>query len=445
MRNLFLFIGIAIMGLASCKKVNPELGDPPTQADAQFTYTESIQSPNIIIFTLANPEMRAIWDFGNGTKAEGTTVSGVYPNAGTYTVKVTVFNKGGSATSTQDILIAQSDPTLLDNPLYDKLTGGVNGPGSKTWVIDSTASGHLGVGPDPISAAGAFPEWYATSPLEKSGTGLYDDKYTFSINGFVFNMEVDNEVYVHNTLSGNYPGSYQNLGDYTAPYTDQMNESWSLIEGANDTTFTLSGNSFIGMYTGVQTYRILEISDTSLWLQYKHHAGGLNWYLKLIPEGFVPSGGGGGGPVGTTTLPLDFETQQPIFDLFGGTAYSYIANPNSGGNNTSATVMEVIHGNQTWAGMYTSMATAFDFSTATTIQLKVWAPVAGAFRIKVENSANTNDFVELDATITAPNTWETISVDFSGTPSGVYDRLVLFPGWNISSSDTFYIDDIEQL
>jgi len=80
-----------------------------------------------------------------------------------------------------------------------------------------------------------------------------------------------------------FPGSFQNLGDFTAPYTNQMNESWNLVEDL-DTTITISNNAFIGFYTGVKTYRILSITDTSLLLQYSHFNGGLNWYLRLVPE-----------------------------------------------------------------------------------------------------------------------------------------------------------------
>jgi hypothetical protein len=91
------------------------------------------------------------------------------------------------------------------------------------------------------------------------------------------------DVYVHNSLAANFPGSFQNLGDFTAPYNDVMDESWTLVEGA-DTTITLSNNAFLGFYTGVQTYKILDITDSTLTLQYKHHDGGLNWYLRLKTE-----------------------------------------------------------------------------------------------------------------------------------------------------------------
>ncbi len=73
----------------------------------------------------------------------------------------------------------------------------------------------------------------------------------------------------------------------------------------------------------------------------------------------------------------------------------------------------------------------------------MWAPVVGDFRIKLEEQANTTNFVEVDATITTANTWEEITFDFSGTVAD-FDRLVLFPGWNVANAGTFYIDDIVQ-
>lgn len=436
-----IIVVLLALGFASCQKEDPSLGPAPTAADAVFTATPTTANPNIVDFKLNNTDIRATWDLGNGSTGTGNTITGTYPSAGTYTVTVTVFTSGGSASSSQEIVIAQDDPSLLSSPLYDMLTGGAGGSGSKSWVIDSAGDAHFGVGPDPIGAGGDFPEWYAAGALEKAGVGMYDDRYEFFITGFQFDMKNNGDVYVHNSLAGDFPGSYENLTDYTAPYTEQLGETWTITEGA-DTSLTVSGNSFLGMYTGVRTYRILTLTDTSLWLQYKHHDGGLHWYLRLIPEGFVPSGGGGGGS--THSLPLDFEGTPPTFTTFGNSTYGVIANPDMSGINTSANVLETEHGNETWAGLFVDLDAALDLSTNSTITLKVWAPVTGDFRIKLENSSNTNDFVELDGTVTTANAWEQISIDFAGSTSGVYDRLVLFPGWNVANAGTFYLDDIAQ-
>ncbi len=439
----FLLVTILALGLLSCRPEDPQLGPPPSDADAAFSFAPSASNDNIIEFTAGNQEMRSMWDLGNGLTATGSNVIGTYPNAGTYTVTHTIFNRGGSKSTTQEVVIVNDDPTLLDDPLFNALTGGPNGPGSKTWVIDSATAQHFGVGPDPIGAAGNFPEFYAAGANEKSGVGMYDDRFTFTLAGFQYDQITNGDVYVHNTLANDFPGSFENGGDYTAPYPDQLGETWTLTTDP-DTSITVSNNSFIGFYSGVRTYRILELNDTLMYLQYKHHDGGLLWYLRLIPEGFVPNQGGGGGPTGYS-LPIDFEgATQPQFNTFGGSTASIIANPDQSGINTSATVLETVHGNETWAGFFVLLDNTLDFSTQTNITFKIWAPTTGVCRVKVENSQNSNEFVELDVNVTTANAWEEITVDFSGSASGVYDQLVLFPGWNVANAGTFYIDDIAQ-
>jgi PKD repeat protein len=280
MRVVFFILSALV--LTSCKKERPVMGDPPSDAEAQFTYTVTA-NPNVLNFQAANPNIQCIWDLGNGIKKQGSSVTGEYPYAGTYTVKLTVYNKGGSRSTTQTITIAQDDLTLLNNPIYNMLTGGVNGPGYKTWYVDSAVSAHLGVGPDPESALGAVPEWWSAGANEKPGCGIYDDRYTFYLNGFQFDMVTHGDIYLHNSLASTFPGSFQNLFDYTAPYGDQLGASWLLTEGTSN-TITISNDAFIGFYTGIKTYTILDISDSTLYLQYKHHAGGLMWYLKLRSE-----------------------------------------------------------------------------------------------------------------------------------------------------------------
>jgi PKD repeat protein len=280
MRNTIFILSSLL--LFACQK-DHQLGDAPTDADAQFTYTVSATNSNIIEFTAANKDIQCMWDLGNGVKKQGAIVIGEYPYAGTYTVKLTVFAKGGSKSSTQSIVITQDDLTLLNNPFYNKLTGGVSGPGFKVWHVDSAATAHLGVGPDPESALGPIPEWWSSNPNEKPGCGIYDDRYIFYLNGFQFDMETHGDVYIHNTLSSTFPGSFLNLFDYTAPFADKLGESWMLSEG-EENTISFSSNTFLGFYTGVNTYRILDITDSTMYLQYGHHAGGLLWYLKLKSE-----------------------------------------------------------------------------------------------------------------------------------------------------------------
>lgn len=428
--------------LAGCED-EPTLGTAPTTADAEFTYAPTSANPNVIEFNAKNKNLIAKWDFGNGTKAEGPTVQGSFPLKGSYVVTLTVFNSGGSASTSQTITIDQDDATLLNNPLYTLLTGGNSGKGYKTWVIDSTREGHFGVGPNPSGAAGDYPEWWAAKKNDKSNTGLYNDAFVFRLKGFGFDQVTKGDVYINSAQAANFPGATQSpKTDYTAPFADQMNQNWTLTMGT-DTTLTVTGKSFIGYYTGVNTYKVVRMSENELFLRYVDAANSqLAWYIRLVPDTYPIDNGGG--TTTTYTLPVDFETVEPKFTTFGGSTVAIIANPKSGGINTSSKVMETVHGNETWAGFFLDMTNRFDFSSSKSISVKVYAPATGVLRIKLENGDNTAEFVEKDVDVTVANQWVEVSIDFSDAAAGKYNRLVLFPGWSVANAGTFYVDDIKQ-
>lgn len=436
-----LFLGVmGAFALSGCED-EPSLGTAPTTADAEFTYTPTAANPNVIEFDAKNKNLIAKWDFGNGTKAEGPTVQGTFPLKGTYVVTLTVFNSGGSASTSQTITIAQDDATLLNNPLYTILTGGSAGKGYKTWVIDSTRDGHFGVGPNPVGAAGNYPEWWAAKKNDKSNTGLYNDQFVFRLKGFGFDQMTKGDVYINSAQAANFPGATLNAKtDYTAPYADQTNQNWTLTLGA-DTTLTVSGKSFIGYYTGVNTYKVIRMSENELFLRYVDAGNSqLAWYIRLVPDTYPVDNG----TEPTYTLPVDFENVEPKLTTFGGSTTAVISNPKSSGINTSAKVLETVHGNETWAGFFINMTNRFDFSSSKTISVKVYAPTTGVLRMKLENGDNTAEFVEKDVDVTVANQWVEVSIDFSDAAAGKYNRLVLFPGWSVANAGTFYVDDIKQ-
>lgn len=443
-RQTSLWLGMGLLVFAtSCSDDDdePTLGQPPSQADAAFTYQASASSANVIEFTASNGSLAASWNFGNGSTGTGANASATYPFAGDYDVTLTVQNSGGSASSTQTITIAQDDPNLVNNPLYTILTGGT----SKTWAVDSAAPAHFGVGPDPIGAAGRYPEWYAAAPVEKSGADMYDDRYTFHLSGFGFDQVTNGGVYVNAEHAGIPPyddTTASPVADFIAALPNQMGETWTLDDTGADTTLTVSGNSMIGYWAGTRTYTVISLEENELWLSFvdtKAANPGLTWYVRLVPEGYNSNPN----PAEDPNLPLDFETEQPTWTTFGNGGYQYITNPDMSGINTSSSVLEVTHGNETWAGQFVNLKDKLDFSTEMTIKLKVWASDTGTFRMKIEEQADANNFVEVDASITQTNTWQELTFDFTGAAAD-FDRLVIFPGWGISTADIFYIDDIKQ-
>jgi len=449
MKNKILFLlSFTVLAFSSCKDDEPELGTAPTAADAAFTYTESASTPNILEFKAVRSDVVAVWDFGNNTNGDGVSGTGTYPDAGTYTVTLTVFTKGGSATSSQDVVIASDDPTLLNDPLFRLLTGGTDSLNGKTWVIDSANGGHFGVTYNENGVFGYLPNDYSADPGNHAGFGMYDDRYVFSIYGFRFDMITNGNVFIDDLQAGNFPGSTKisTSVDYIAPVANKIGQSWTLTKGA-DTTLTVSGSSFMGFYTGVRVYTVLNLTENELYLRYADASNpNLNWYLKLIPEGYVPGSGGGGGSTGTS-LPIDFEGADPGFVSFNGSTATVESNPNSAGINTSANVLETIKGGSNDAGVFVDLDSKLDFSTNTKIVFKLFNPNpfnSGVCRVKLEDQSNPQNSTEVDVNFIGTASWINYEADFAGAASGQYDRIVLFPGWQTTGTDTYHIDDIEQ-
>jgi PKD repeat protein len=440
--TLILFAFALILGVSSCKeKDSPTLGDAPSPADAAFTYAPSAANANIIDFKASVSGFTYKWDFGNNTAGEGATAQGTYPNKGIYTVTLTIFNSGGSASSSQDVEIKEDDKSLLSNPKYTLLTGGTAGGGSKTWVIDSTRAGHFGVG----KSDGLWPEHWSAQPGDKANSGLYSDKYTFKLNGFKFDQVTGGSVFLNDDQMGNFPGSYKNADDATAPFDNQLDENWTLVEGEKDTTITISGKAFIGFYSGTRTYQILKLSENELSLKYLDSKDPtLSWFVRLVPEDYPVNGG----KVNTSKLALPFDFESGTYDAdqweaFGGSTLEIIDNTESGGINTSSKVLQTVHGDQTWAGLAVTLKDPLDFTGANkTLSIKVFAPATGEFRMKIEDFLTGKVLIEKDVMVTKANEWEEISIDFSEAATGTYNRFAIFPGWNIANSGTFLIDDI---
>ena len=150
------------------------------------------------------------------------------------------------------------------------------------------------------------------------------------------------------------------------------------------------------------------------------------------------------------SLPIDFESgvTTASFTDFDGGVGTVISNPQSNGINTSATVAQIVrNGGQTWAGSKLALANNIDFTTNSVLSMKVYtaAPVGTIIRFKLEEAGGS--FAERDAVTTVTGAWETLTWDFTGTPSNFKDLVFMFDFGNLgdgSATSTFLFDDIEQ-
>ncbi len=125
----------------------------------------------------------------------------------------------------------------------------------------------------------------------------------------------------------------------------------------------------------------------------------------------------------------DFEGAAPSFTGFEGASSEVVNNPDASGSNTSSMVAQFTKnvGAEFFAGTFFDLPSPLDLSTRNSLSLKTWSPKEGAVvRIKVENTNNSAEFVEIDATTTVANSWEELSYDLSNAPNFNYDRIVVF-------------------
>lgn len=166
------------------------------------------------------------------------------------------------------------------------------------------------------------------------------------------------------------------------------------------------------------------------------------------------------------SLPIDFE-EGAVYDYtwsgfgaadWGAIHVAVVANPDASGINVSETVVEINKGPgaQTWAGASLNLAGAVDFTNGTIINIKAYSPRADVpVLLKMEDSNSAPDgngnpsvFVEVLATVTSSDTWETLEFDIS-TATGFdaansYDRVIIFPDFNaVGADELFYFDDIK--
>jgi hypothetical protein len=152
-------------------------------------------------------------------------------------------------------------------------------------------------------------------------------------------------------------------------------------------------------------------------------------------------------------LPLDFESEKLDYNFvnFGGgegNGVSVIANPDPSGVNTSEMVAAYTKpaGSETWAGTSIALDEPIDFSSTRYVSVDVWSPIAGAdILFKIENLENPDIAVEVAATTTVSEEWETLIFDLSAIDPAVdYGKAVLFFNFNIpGTGETYYFDNIK--
>ena len=146
---------------------------------------------------------------------------------------------------------------------------------------------------------------------------------------------------------------------------------------------------------------------------------------------------------------VDFETPD-TGQGWDWTVFEYapvlteMANPFSGGINTSATVMEFVAdtGDMPWAGCWTIEDGEFTFdATNSTVTIMVHKDVISNVTMKFEGASAP---IEIGVANTITGAWELITYDFSAAIGNTYNKIIVFPDFNFDRTvtTTSYFDNI---
>jgi len=202
----------------------------------------------------------------------------------TYAVTAIAFGPGGASSSKT----IEVEVLSLYEPPADLITLLTNNS-SRTWKINTEVPNYFGLGPVGTTQLG---EYYPTGGIpDKSGSGMYDDRYTFNIDGtFTHDTGEDGAVFGRVGLISEIggPGDGTQDGQDILKYTyADYSTSWSLSAPGGVETLSLGDYGFIGYYVGgtrPHAYKIFARTADSMTLMITDGNNEFDWNFILIPE-----------------------------------------------------------------------------------------------------------------------------------------------------------------
>lgn len=313
MKNIKYTIGIILLMLtiiAGCQEETYEFGDlvaPSNLVINADIVGLSAENPNgdgsgeVIITVNAQNAItygigfNKLVDYGNVsyTVLPSGTISKKFsdPGVNTYRISVIAYGKGGiSSNLTKDITVR------IDYEANPEIITALTNDDSKTWVVDKSVPGHLGVGP--WASNSVTPEWWAAGIDEKVATAncFYTSTFTFTrvIVSDTYTLQVvspDGAFTKTGDLSNGLPGipASGDEGCYTysggtSAFNFVPSSSGVAANSSTETSIQLDGfDTFIGYGATQQEYEILEINADYMYLRVQGTETGNAWYLKLKP------------------------------------------------------------------------------------------------------------------------------------------------------------------
>ncbi|MCL2073738.1 MAG: hypothetical protein FWH18_07450 [Marinilabiliaceae bacterium] len=453
------------------EKINPSNSDNVIQ----FVNTSNINIPHS--FT---------WDLGNGVITKDVSPIGKYPNAGKYTVVLSVSGYDGQTIlKPQEITIQNDDLSLFATETYINLTGGPENLEGKIWVFDqynnytaevraaleTNIGGHLGLGPQNSYSQ----DWWAAGPNEKGESKMYEFKFHFKqATGLQLTITNGGEGYGRAASSAN-PGGYDvtEAGQDDAVFNYNGGDySFAITDGEDYEKLILPRDAFMGYYCGSQEYEIVYLTEEVMALRVDNTIEFQDWVFIYIREDLNV----GEPPIVKTPqeVPIfeDFEKTETTFLLnyenMGNSTKDYCDNPYICEDNPSFKVFRYEKPNEYWSNVsFTTIDYLFDLKEQNIIKMKVfipslindfdkegqgedWVPdkrLQPKAAVKLQNSKLGGNAWETQAEKTFDNIeldkWVELTFDFSDSATREdFDKIVIqFGNEGHDRHGTFYFDD----
>lgn len=375
-------------------------------------------------------------DNKDGDISANITVTGTVDasTAATYTLAYNVSDAAGNAAveMTRTVIVEEA--------------GGGNEPSTAAPVPTEDASDVISIYSDSytdISDVNTNPAWdQATQVSEVDFAGNMALKYTalnYQGTDWTTNVQdVSGKKYVH-------------VDVWTA---DATTINFSLISTATtenayalaiETGKWVSYDIELTAFTGVQLSTVdqIKIDDAS--------AGNSPtlWLDNIYFYGTADGGGGGGSGTGTSIVNFENALTGIATGQFGAAVGAeLIANPVSGGINTSANVFQITYtsGSDWWGGTELDFGPGVLDASATVYKAKLYSTVANSnvlFEVETASQVGTSGEVQ---TVVNANEWVEVTFTIPNPPSAV-NRIIIRPdvtdlNGTKGNDGTLYIDDI---
>ena len=303
MKNLKYKLLIPILGLvlifSSCQEDDLTVGDlvTPSNIEVSITYLDDTDEDGEIDDVTAAPGLGSGLVRFSATANDATAIHFEIQNAtklltdgalehtfttlgnNTYAVTVIAYGTGGLSTSRT----IEVEALALYEPPAD-LVEMLHANGTRTWKIASDVNQHFGLG----DIGGPPFQHYGAAPGDKAHTGMYDDRYTFNVDGsFTHDTGADGWVFGRNVLIEELAGGGgEPEGDDIIQYPyGTYSGNWSLTAPGGAETINLTGIGFFGYYVGGNhKYIIHSRSANEMVVKTVDGNGVFDWWFRLVPE-----------------------------------------------------------------------------------------------------------------------------------------------------------------